>query len=63
MFLMAGGIFTKPEVSFDADADADTELKKGCQEPPHIWRMSLILLKFLMMIMMVGVIFIELDFA
>ena len=64
---MAGVIFTELDLSVDADADtnadADAELKHGCQEPPHTWRTSSIILRFLMMIMMVGIIFIELDFA
>ncbi len=38
-------------------------MENFCQEPPHTWRMSSILLGFLMVIMMVGVIFIELEFA
>ena len=67
MILMAGVIFTEPEVSVDSDADADAELrgcymKNGCQEPPHTWRKSSILLRSLMVIMMVGVISIEVDF-
>ena len=37
-------------------------VKNGCQEPPHTWMTSSILLRFLMVIMMVGVISIELDF-
>ena len=37
-------------------------MKNSCQEPPCTWRTS-ILLRFLMVIMMVGVISIELDFA
>ena len=32
-----------------------------CQEPPHTWRMSSILLRFLMVILMAGVIFTEPD--
>ena len=34
-------------------------MKNGCQEPPHTWRMSSILLKFLMFILMAGVILTE----
>ena len=37
--------------------------KNCCQEPHHTWRISSIFLGFLMVIMMVGVIFIELDLA
>ena len=66
MILMAGVIFTELEVSVDADADADPELRgclveNCCQEPPHTWRMSSILLRFLMVIMMAGIIFTEPD--
>ena len=39
------------------------QVKHCCQEPHHTWRMSSILLRFLIMIIMVGFIFIELDFA
>ena len=67
LILMAGVIFTEPELSVDVYADADAELrgcymKNGCQEPPHTWRKSSILLRSLMVIMMVGVISIEVDF-
>ena len=70
VILMAGVIFTEPDVDVDADAgaDADVELKNkaalwssSCQEPTHTKRMSSIFLRFLMVIMMVGVIFIEPD--
>ena len=37
--------------------------ENGGQEPPHTWRTSFILLRFLMVIMIIGVIFIEQDFA
>ena len=30
MVLMAGVIFTEPEVSVDADTDADADAVKGC---------------------------------
>ena len=59
VIMMAGIIFTEPDV--DVDADAVLMLKQNyCQEPQ---RTSSILLRFLMMIMMVGITFIELDFA
>ena len=38
-------------------------IKNGSQEPLHTWRTSSIILRFLMVIMKVGVIFIEVDFA
>ena len=36
-------------------------MENCCQEPPHTWRMSSILLRFLMVILMAGVIFTESD--
>ena len=72
MVLMAGVIFTELEVSVDVDADADADAvaefegvlsENGCQEPPHTWRTSSILLMFLMVIIMIGAIFSELDCA
>ena len=36
-------------------------MENCCQEPPHTWRMSSILLRFLMVILMAGVIFAEPD--
>ena len=36
-------------------------MENCCQEPPHTWRMSSILLRFLMVILMAGVIFTEPD--
>ena len=34
-------------------------MENCCQEPPHTWRMSSIILRFLIMILMAGVIFTE----
>ena len=60
VIMMAGIIFTEPDV--DVDADAVLMLMQNyCQEPPHTWRMSSILLRFLMVILMAGVIFAEPD--
>ena len=36
-------------------------MENCCQEPPHTWRISSILLRFLMVILMARVIFIEPD--
>ena len=36
-------------------------MENCCQEPPHTWRMSSSLLRFLMLILMAGVIFTELE--
>ncbi len=56
VIFMAGVIFTYPDV--DVDADAVLMLMQNyCQESPHTWRMSFILLRFLMVILMAGVIF------
>ena len=58
VIMMAGIIFTEPDV--DVDADAVLMLMQNyCQEPPHTWRMSSILLRYLMMILMAGVTFTE----
>ena len=37
--------------------------ENGCQEPPHTWGTSYIFLRFLIVIIMVGIIPIELDFS
>ena len=58
VIMMAGIIFTEPDV--DVDADAVLMLMQNyCQEPPHIWRMSSFLLRSLIMVFMSGVIFTE----
>ena len=38
-------------------------MENGCQEPPHTWRMSSFLLRSLIMVLMAGVIFTELELS
>ena len=58
VIMMAGIIFTEPDV--DVDADAVLMLMQNyCQELPHTWSMSSLTSEDIM----VGITFIELDFA